>query len=99
MSNSGACLVNIPAPERYAIHKLLVYGERSLTQRAKANKDLGQAASVIQALMDNDQLNLLHQAWQDALGRGPGWRKRALQGKQALLARYPQLNQSRLWGK
>lgn len=34
----GACIVNLPAPERYAIHKLVVYGERPVSQRTKASQ-------------------------------------------------------------
>lgn len=42
--NSGdAVLVNVPHPARYALHKLLVYGEREGTFAAKSGKDLMQA--------------------------------------------------------
>ena len=92
LSNAGACVVNIPAPQRYAIHKLIVYGERPISQRVKANKDLGQAASIIQALVDLGDLELVKLAWQDAVTRGPGWKKRAEQGAIALSKFYPSLN-------
>ena len=71
----GACIVNIPAPQRYAIHKLIIYGERPLTERVKAKKDLGQAASIIQVLLDMGRTDLVKAAWFDALSRGPGWKK------------------------
>jgi hypothetical protein len=39
-ANAGACTVNLPAPERFAIHKLIVYGERPIRERKKSAKDL-----------------------------------------------------------
>src|SRR5262245_44499168 len=46
IGRNGACIVNVPAPERYAVHKLIVYGERPVSERTKARKDLLQAASL-----------------------------------------------------
>lgn len=80
-----AGVVSLPAPERYAVHKLLVIGERTGAQRAKVGKDLAQAAALIEYFGDTGP-DLLHTAWADALARGPGWRRRALQGRQALQA-------------
>jgi hypothetical protein len=97
LSNVGACIVNIPAPQRYAIHKLIIYGERPLTERVKAKKDLGQAASIIQVLLDMGRADLVKAAWSDALSRGPGWKKRAIQGRDALLKLYPNLNLLESW--
>ncbi|MET0964741.1 MAG: GSU2403 family nucleotidyltransferase fold protein [Noviherbaspirillum sp.] len=48
-------MVNLPAPERYAIHKLLVYGERPVSERAKSRKDLLQAASLASYFLENGQ--------------------------------------------
>lgn len=87
----GACIVNIPAPERYAIHKLIVYGERPINERVKANKDLGQAAAIFKVLFDGGNGDLVRQAWTDAISRGPGWVRRLNQGKTALLKQYPEL--------
>lgn len=91
LSREGACIVNIPAPERYAIHKLIVYGERPINERVKANKDLGQAASIFKVLFDSGNVDLIRRAWTDAISRGPGWVKRLNQGKAALLRQYPEL--------
>ncbi|WP_071461714.1 GSU2403 family nucleotidyltransferase fold protein [Polynucleobacter asymbioticus] len=91
LSKEGACMVNIPAPERYAVHKLIIYGERPLNEHAKANKDLGQAAAIFKALFDMGNGDLVRSAWSDALSRGPGWVKRLNQGRAALLKRYPEL--------
>jgi len=91
LSIEGACIVNIPAPERYAIHKLIVYGERPINERVKANKDLGQAAAIFKVLFDQGNGGLIRRAWIDAVSRGPGWVKRLNQGKTALLKQYPEL--------
>ncbi len=78
-------VVTLPAPQRYAVHKLLVVGERSGAFKAKAAKDVAQAASLIEFFRDTDP-EAVREAWQDALSRGPGWKKRALQGRRALRA-------------
>lgn len=43
-------LVRVPAPARYAIHKLIVAARRKPDQSAKAQKDRAQAAFLIEAL-------------------------------------------------
>ena len=97
ISNTGACIVNIPAPERYAVHKLIVFGERPISERTKSTKDLLQAASIISYFVSNDQSEIFNKAWQDALSRGKGWQTRALQGKAALLKMAPDLDVQALW--
>lgn len=81
-------VVTMPAAERYAVHKLLIIGERAGGQRAKVSKDLAQAASLIEYFSETDPDPLVG-AWNDALSRGPGWRKRALEGRRALKAADP----------
>lgn len=98
LGRAGACRVNIPSPPRYAVHKLVVYGERDTASRAKANKDIEQAAALAEWHLHNDQADQFNAAWSDALSRGPGWRKRALQGQRALLAKHPALDAKALWG-
>lgn len=88
--NGGAVTVSVPAPERYAVHKLLIVGERSGAMRTKANKDLQQAAALFDYLLTT-QPESLHDAWHDAISRGPGWRKRALEGLIALQRVHPGL--------
>jgi hypothetical protein len=96
-SSLGACIVNLPLPERYAVHKLVVYGERPVSERAKASKDLLQAASLAGYFLANGQANMFNEAWRDALGRGKGWRVRAEQGRDALLRVAPELADESLW--
>ncbi len=96
-SSLGAGIVNLPLPERYAVHKLIVYGERPVSERAKATKDLLQSASLASYFLANGQADLFNEAWRDALGRGKGWRTRAEQGRDALLRVAPELADASLW--
>ncbi len=69
-------LVQIPRPERFAIHKLIVADRRRAAgDQTKSRKDRGQAAFLIRVLAE-DRPDDLHAAYQDALSRGPRWRER-----------------------
>jgi len=97
LGTAGACTVNVPAPERYAVHKLIVYGERPAAERTKARKDLLQAASLAEYFVETGEARAFNRAWNDALSRGAGWRKRAMAGKEALLAIAADLDRPALW--
>lgn len=84
---NGPLVVNVPRPERYVWHKLIVYGERPREMRVKANKDLIQAACLLDYLLENDG-DLVRESWEDAKGRGPGWSQRLLQGWEGLNAKF-----------
>ncbi|PJR09719.1 nucleotidyltransferase family protein [Sinorhizobium meliloti] len=69
--------VNVPAPERYAVHKLIV-ASRRLTDalgRAKRAKDLLQAATLFEAMLQTRQGVALADAYQEAWDRGPSWQE------------------------
>lgn len=69
-------LVQIPRPERFAIHKLIVADRRREgSDRGKSAKDRAQAAFLIEVLAQ-DRPDELAEAWEDARSRGPRWRKR-----------------------
>ena len=91
--NEGTVLVNVPSPERYALHKLLVFGERTGTFRAKSSKDLAQAACLCAYLWDHRR-EALAEALTDLLSRGKGWVSRYKQGAAALHRAYPDLEVS-----
>jgi len=76
-------LVQIPRPERFAIHKLIV-ADRRKTDRIKSIKDRAQAAFLIRALAC-DRPDDLREAQDDARSRGPKWN----QHLDASLARMP----------
>lgn len=89
MSNNGAVLVNIPNPARYALHKLIIAGERGGTFATKIRKDLWQAAALMTYLIDH-QSQSLAQAWLDLMGRGNGWRRRFEAGLQSMQGQLPE---------
>lgn len=69
-------LLQIPRPERFAIHKLIVADRRNGGPvQAKARKDRGQAAFLVSVLAE-DRPDDLRDAFEDALSRGPRWRQR-----------------------
>lgn len=84
-------VANIPAPARYAVHKLIVQGERATRYRTKARKDVEQAAALFQHFAANDP-RTLQEAWSAAADSGPGWRKRLKSGLAALEKRWPLKN-------
>jgi hypothetical protein len=67
-------LVQIPRPERYAIHKLIVAQRRAASSQAKAQKDLAQAEALIRILAD-DRPYTLAEAYETAIRTGPKWQE------------------------
>lgn len=84
-------VVNIPDPARFALHKLIVFGERKGTFAAKSAKDLVQSAALLMFLKDHRPWDI-QEAWKDLLGRGKGWRERAARGRAALMKAAPNLD-------
>jgi hypothetical protein len=70
--------VQVPAPQRYAIHKLIV-ARRRREGAAKRDKDLQQAGALLALLTQRRPLDL-KSAWEEATGRGPKWRKLIFEG-------------------
>nr|WP_111298471.1 GSU2403 family nucleotidyltransferase fold protein [Paracoccus saliphilus] len=68
-------LVQVPRPERFAIHKLIVADRRRADDRMKSAKDRAQAAVLIEILAQ-DRPEDLAEALEDARDRGPRWRDR-----------------------
>ena len=96
-ASSGPIVVNVPRPERFALAKLVHYMERMEGKNPeKAGKDLTQAASLIDYLSSRLP-DMLQDAWSDLLSRGPGWRKRAKQGFDALTQRHPGIDCAIAW--
>lgn len=67
-------LVQIPRPERYAIHKLITATRRRSTSAAKSRKDLAQADLLI-SILSEDRPHELQEAFELAMGSGPQWRE------------------------
>lgn len=76
LSYRNGVLVQVPRPERFAIHKLIVSDRRREGSASlKSIKDRRQAAFLIEALAQ-DRPDELRDAYRDALSRGPRWRER-----------------------
>jgi hypothetical protein len=69
-------LIQIPRPERFAIHKLIVADRRrGGPDQIKSRKDRAQAAFLIRTLAE-DRPDDLREAYADARSRGPRWEAR-----------------------
>ena len=79
MSKDDALIVNVPSPERFAVHKLIVAAERKPTETAKINKDVRQANVLIEYFMQNNP-NEIKEAVSHAHANGKGWSKRLNEG-------------------
>jgi len=66
-------LVSVPAPQRFALHKLIVARRRREAGR-KREKDLLQAGALLNVLVDR-RPHELRDAWVEAFGRGKNWRR------------------------
>lgn len=88
-SGNKAVIVNVPDPARYALHKLLIYGERTGPFKAKLEKDINQVASLLWVLKERHPWTV-EEAWLDIQSRGPGWRRRVDQGLTQLERKFPQ---------
>ncbi len=73
--------VRVPAPERFAIHKLIL-SQRRPAGSGKSAKDLVQAQALIEALAKNQYE--LAEAWNEAYARGKSWRELLVDGASAL---------------
>jgi hypothetical protein len=82
-------LVQIPRPERFAVHKLIVSQRRPGHQRGKALKDRAQAGRLIEFLSESRPAEL-SAALEDARAQGPKWRRlldAAIEGDQKIAKR------------
>lgn len=68
-------LVHVPLPARFALHKLLVAGERRPHEANRANKDRAQASALL-GVLGSDRPGDLELAWEALAERGRGWTKR-----------------------
>lgn len=75
LDRADACMVNLPEPARYGLHKLLVAAERG-PRHPKYRKDILQALALIEWHLERAPA-LLADAWRDLCARGEGWVKRA----------------------
>jgi hypothetical protein len=89
--HKGGVPVTVPAPERYATHKLIVSVLRNDDGAPKARKDTLQAGLLIEALALNARQADLGFAWMEAWDRGPRWRENLTAGRRRLPGRQADL--------
>ena len=65
--------VNVPAPQRYAVHKLMI-ARRRREGAAKRDKDVQQAEALLTLLLKKRR-HELKSAWEEAYKRGKEWRR------------------------
>ncbi|MFO1083204.1 MAG: GSU2403 family nucleotidyltransferase fold protein [Reyranellaceae bacterium] len=70
--HGAGILVSVPAPERYAVHKLIVAQRRVGSVNVKRAKDMAQAAALLARLVEARPAGL-RAVWQEAQGRGARW--------------------------
>ncbi len=73
MLHDAGIVVTVPAPERYALHKLIV-AQRRRDVRPKRQKDIQQAQALLDVLAQR-QPSELRAAWAEAWRRGNKWRQ------------------------
>jgi hypothetical protein len=71
--HQAGVFVHVPAPERFAVHKLIV-SRRRPEGAAKRNKDLQQVEALLDALAVK-RPHELKLAWEEARNRGQRWRQ------------------------
>lgn len=86
--NGGAALVNVPAPARFAFHKLLIAPLRAASFHAKSRKDVTQASQVLEVLA-TERPGDLSLAWNNLVARGVRWEGAARRGLVLLATHEP----------
>jgi hypothetical protein len=85
--NGGGTLINVPNPARYAVHKLIVWGERPATSQVKKDKDILQSYQLLTFLQEERPGDIA--VAMDAIAeRGVRWKTRVKKGLAALQKRY-----------
>jgi hypothetical protein len=78
MLHKAGVPITIPAPWRYAVHKLIIEGERPNLE--KSNKDILQAEQIIVACIEGRRAYELQEAFREARSRGPRWQEKLERG-------------------
>jgi hypothetical protein len=81
--DGGGILVNVPDLARFALHKLIISGERVTVMHTKREKDLRQASQVFSVLIE-ERPGDIRLAWEEIQRKGKGWVKRVKDGVSAL---------------
>jgi len=75
MISGNPCLIKVPQPARFALHKLIISHERSSTFADKKLKDIAQATALI-SLLKEDRPGDIEIAKSDLAKKGNSWIKK-----------------------
>lgn len=75
MISGNPCLVKVPQPARYALHKLIVSQERDATATDKKRKDMDQAAAML-AILREARPGDIELAREELAKHGASWLKK-----------------------
>lgn len=81
--DGGVVAVNVPDAARFALHKLIIAGERPAAMQPKREKDLSQAAQMLEVLHE-DRPGDIVLAWEALVVRGSSWTSRVAKSVSAL---------------
>lgn len=88
--NGGGVLVTVPHPARFAVLKLLVAQDRKSAFQTKTDKDVAQAAQLMEAL-EELRPGDVSVAWRAARARGKRWATALERGRLLMKRRSPEL--------
>ncbi|MCB9869672.1 MAG: nucleotidyltransferase domain-containing protein [Planctomycetes bacterium] len=88
VDGTSGSLVVVPAPARFALHKLLVSQTRSVIQQTKGGKDIHQAALLLETLGEDRPDDLEHAAASFAES-GPTVVRKVMRGLETAVRRWP----------
>lgn len=77
--------VTVPAPHRYAVHKLIISRRRS-EGASKREKDIQQVEALLDVLWQKRPYEL-RSAWEEAYAKGKEWRRLIIEGMSSLVPR------------
>lgn len=82
MLHRSGISVTVPAPERYAVHKLIVASRRQADDNGilKRDKDVRQAEILMEALIETRRHADLAEVYAEAWKRGPSWKEGIAKG-------------------
>lgn len=80
LTSAEPVAVRVPAPARYALHKLLIADERPAAQSPKTRKDRAQSLALIEVLEGSGAGDQLDDALENLLVRGSKWRSSVIKG-------------------
>lgn len=74
--------VNVPSPQRYALHKLIAAVRRIDDEKnqLRSSKDIAQASELILAFRESGRAGEISSAFDEAWNRGPRWREALVEG-------------------